>query len=114
NIKGYMTYPDSLNPYVYIYNQPEDYVDEDGNIAIPVAAITVLKLIGAGATAGLAKQAGSDIWTNYKEHKLDTSEWEWSPGRDYAGSAAGGAVAYPLSHLYPTAALGAGTFVETW
>src|SRR5699024_6298688 len=67
NIKGYMTYPDSLNPYVYIYNQPEDYVDEDGNIAIPVAVITVSKLVAVGAAVGFAKQGISDIRTNYKE-----------------------------------------------
>src|SRR5699024_800862 len=113
NIKGYMTYPDSLNPYVYVYNKPEDYVDGDGNIAVSVGAITVLKFAAVGAGAGLAKQGISDVRANYKEHKLDISEWKSNPLRHYIGSAGSGGIAFPLSFTKPVLAAGVGKFTET-
>ena len=113
NIKGYMTYPDSLNPYVYAYNKPEDYVDEDGNIAVSVKTITILKFAGVGAGAGFGKQYISDFKTNYKEYKFDISEWELSPLRDYAGSTVKGAIVFPLAQKSPISAAGLGKFTET-
>ena len=81
NIKGFIDYPDSLNPYVYVYNQPEDYVDEDGNVPVVVGAL----LIGAGI--GIGKQIITDVAVSMINKKITISSWE-----RYVGSAVGGAV----------------------
>jgi len=47
-----------------------------------------------GALIGAGKHSISCVHTNYKEHKFDTSEREWSPLRDYAGSTVSQVIAY--------------------
>ena len=74
-IRGTVLYPQSLNHYAYCYNNPEGFVDEDGEWAT----------VAIGAAIGAAWEAGSTII----ESKVKGEDVDW---KEVAVNAAKGAV----------------------
>jgi len=74
-LQRYLSDPQNMNSYSYARNNPLAYRDPDGEFG-------VLALMGIGAAVGIAAQ-GIEDWTS-----RDLSPWQ-----DYAGAAAGGAMA---------------------
>src|SRR5699024_4085994 len=81
NIKGFIEYTDSLNPYVYVYNQLKNYVDEDGNVPVVVGAFLI------GDEIGIGKQIITDVAVSAINKKVINLFWE-----RYIGSTVGGVV----------------------
>jgi len=71
-------YKDDVDLYTYVYNDPTDKTDPTGHWALIDDAIA----IGAGAIVGVAAQGVEDLVSGHL-----------SSGKEYAASAAGGAVA---------------------
>jgi RHS repeat-associated protein len=80
--------PQLLNSYGYAGDNPITQKDPSGRC--PVCVIPVA--IGLGAAGGLAQQGLTDVVANYSANGLNVRNYEWSSARDYAYSAASGAV----------------------
>ena len=76
-IRGTVPYPQSLNHYAYCYNNPEGYVDEDGELP--------LLTMGIGAAIGAAWEGVSTV----VESKVKGEKVDW---KEVAVNAAKGAV----------------------
>ena len=60
DVKGFITAPFTLNHYGYCFNNPEKYIDKDGNLPTVIAGAVIGGLIG-GATIVSSLVKGEDI-----------------------------------------------------
>ncbi|MHC5217581.1 DUF6531 domain-containing protein [Enterococcus sp. LJL128] len=89
NIKGFAETPQTLNPYVYVWNQPMKYVDRDGNLGF-LAAVGIGALVG-GVVGGVS-QLAVDVVKNV-DNVVKGEKLEWSKPSAYIGAVTGGALA---------------------
>ena len=97
-IKGCIIYPDTLNQYIYCWNNPIIYVDNDGEFLATIA-------IGAGI-GGLIGGVGSIISDISKGQKVD---WGKAGKNAIKGGAAGAIIGTGVGAVSALSAAGAST-----
>lgn len=96
-VKGFSEAPFTLNPYIYCWNRPEDFEDNDGELP----TVVIGALVGGGVSAVL--EIGSQIASDVKDGKEISIDWN-KVGIEAVKGTVKGAIAGTGAGLLVTAA----------